>query len=309
MFSVSEKEFFQIQYMDETKLAEYLSCNIVDLNNDHFNFIFNCNIDDVLDDFDLIENFANVNVKQAYNDGVILFTNNDDCVYEIKNANDLKYKIKNVNNSLCVVDNNFLLNRYFLEIQMIGDNMYEKRGKSIRKIPFIIVNYYFLDISISVDKKLSRQEVTLFGGARTLHVNHLLTDQIHAIIVSLFQNNCFKINKRMKRIFRIIKSVKGFNITKDNTEYYNSLIKKGDRILLSMLREHIYRLGPYHTLTWVLFLIDNDLIVRNTQTFCFYKLSDVHVSNIDRHYQNIKSKLTFLYIKLHNYNIKCKRIK
>ncbi|AEB00322.1 hypothetical protein [Clostera anachoreta granulovirus] len=283
--------------MEQDHISQYVKDKVVHLENHNFESIISSPVFvDAVNSFNFVENFANVNTLDAKVNGVKVFNTNGNSNYHVLNTSSTKLQIVDIDNYTSVLNNEFVLNRYYVNIKLVGQNIFEKRGIYHKIVSHIPIRYYFLDISMSVARNyghsLVYQTASLFGGVKCLHIKHILTDQIHAIIVGMFHNNSVKINKRLNRILSLLKIMyQDTSITSVITEeeliYFDKKIHSNKKILFQSIRCHMYRMGHILALKYVRYLLKNNLIVTNIKSFSFNLLGDVHVTDLPGHFQRV----------------------
>ncbi|AGQ20294.1 hypothetical protein CalGV035 [Clostera anastomosis granulovirus A] len=296
-FELSSHEFGEMLYMDQDHLSQYVKDKVVHLENHDFkSIISNSAFVDAVNSFNFVENFANVNTLDARVNGVKVFNTNGISNYHVTNTDSIKLEIVDIDNYTTVLNNEFVLNRYYVDIKLVGQDIFEKRGIYQLIVSHIPIRYYFLDISMSVAQNYGQgpryQIASLFGGVRCLHIKHIITDQIHAIIVGMFHNNSVKINKRLNRVLNLLKIMYQDTsitcaITEDELIYFIKKKQSNKKILFQNIKRQLYRMGHILALKYVLHLLKNDLIVRNIKSFSFNLLGDVHVTDLPGHFQRV----------------------
>lgn len=280
VYPVSDRCFEEMLYISKEHLNEYINDHVVKLNKWDFNFMFD-KIKKPLLKFNLIDDFAVVNTDINQ---LIIFSNNNESTYQINNFN-LTFKPKSINNIVSVINNSFILNRYFVEIVMSGNEIYEKKGMYKKQTNQMILKYYFLDICIETCKNTRIVKTSLYNGL-SFDVNTLIVDQVHAIVLGLYHNNYSKIKKRMERIKDLLPHYVNQPHYSVN---FNNLIVNAKKIMLIELKVLGYDLGLY-LFKWFDYLMTNDLIIKDISCLTYYRLSDTHVINSNNHFTNVKKK-------------------
>ncbi|APO13904.1 ORF20 [Plodia interpunctella granulovirus] len=244
-------------------------------------------VDNILTSFNMCNYVSNV--------PAVIFSAYLEEGYDIESDENLKFKSLEVKNSISIINNYMILQRFYLEIEISGGTIYKKKGEfSISSSMF--ARYQFLDLCFVCS---NGDEIVMgvnlfnnFAPVLTFDHNYLIVEQIHSLFTNLLQNNVAKVAKRRDRILKLINKF-GTKLTSDfrRRRIFEMLVEKSDRVTCYNLRYQFDQLGPIYSLKWLQYILKNDLLVKDPHNLTSFKISDHHVLDPASHYVKITSFL------------------
>ncbi|AER41450.1 hypothetical protein [Epinotia aporema granulovirus] len=259
---VSKDWFEKVIFMYPDQIRRTVRDDYCNLKNYDFDFCKNMG--------GLVESFK----LEDYFSKFIFFSNYNQESFEFASV-DTVNEINGVSNCMSVIDNAFLLYRFYLDCTIRG-RIIHKRGDYSTEKDNIRVKCYFLDIVFNPGVSENLKIMSVMNTQCIVpSIDVLLYDQIHSCFVNLMHNDMDKVERcteKLQKLWHISKPAIPIKVSSEN---FKRLVLIPATV--RQIRDNAHLLIPIMFLQYIIKILQRKNLIQLPHDLSFYKNTTSHV--------------------------------